>query len=88
MDTTREMLTLAGFAGGFLTVGAVVGLTIYHFGLGWFLSFYTKPTVDHVVESAERHLTRRALRRHRRERRRLARRVMVDGEPLPRHLAP
>ena len=88
MDTvTVELLSLTLFAGGLLGVGVGVGLGIYHYGLGWFLSHYSKDTVDYVVQSAEGHLTKRVERRHRRER---ERRILAEngaGRPVARHLA-
>ena len=86
-DVTIELLYLSMLVVGLLVVGAGVGLMIYHYGLGWFLSHYSKDTVNHVVDAAERHLTRRTERRHRRER---ERRILAEndvGRPVARHLA-
>jgi hypothetical protein len=79
--------SLAASVVGLLVVGVGAGLMTYHFALGWFISHMGKETVDGVVDSAERHLTRRTERRHGRERRR---RILADAgasKEGPRHLA-
>lgn len=90
MDTAWSVVTLAGFAGGFIVVGVGVGLGIYHFALGWFISRTGKRHLDAAVGAAEKHQLRRTERRHGRER---EKRILAEGRgeapsaPAGRHLA-
>jgi hypothetical protein len=86
METTQDLLTLAAFAGGFLVIGAGVGLGIYHFGHGWFISRTSREHLEGAVAAAERHTLRRAERRHNRQR---EKRVFAEAPETPagRHLA-
>jgi hypothetical protein len=89
MDTLRDTLMLALFASGFLGVGVGVGVMWHHFSLGWFISLCSQHTLEAAVESAEKHVTRRRERRHRRER---EKRILAEnghGRPAGagRHLA-
>lgn len=82
MGMAGDVLSLVAFAAGFIGLGVGVGLAIYHFGLGWFISRTSRVSLELAIRSAERHLTRQVERRHGRERRR---RVLVEaGEAVPR----
>jgi hypothetical protein len=76
MEIARHFALLGLFAVGFLAIGAGVGLMVYHFGLGWFISHTSKRHLDSAVTDAERHLARRWERRNGRARRR---KVLVDN---------
>jgi hypothetical protein len=88
MDATGQVVVLFWVTVVAVGAGAFAsGLLVYHSCLGWFISRASKQHLENAVEDAERHMVRRARRRHEGERRR---RVLRQARvrPAGRHLAP
>jgi hypothetical protein len=59
---------LVAFAlAGFLVIGVLVGLMLYHFNLGFFLSVIDPETIEYALSVATARSARRVKRRYRRQ---------------------